>query len=141
MDTKKDFRAEFEKELRKVIFPNEKVIENVIGFSFALFNAKSLQELGMDIKDFKETIQAISKEEINLYQMSYILNNLPNMSGKDLGLTINEYTELMEQVAEMAETWNEVMKPIQDKLVNEMNREAANAVPKNGKNVIPSNNR
>lgn len=137
METKKDFRAEFEKELRKAIFPQEKVIESVIAYSFILFSVKSLQELNMDVKDYKETIESISKEEINLYQMSFVLNNLPGVSAKDLGLTINTYTDLMSEVAEMGEAWNEIMKPIQDKLVAEMNREAANAVPKNGKNVIP----
>ena len=137
METKKDFRAEFEKELRKAIFPQEKVIESVIAHSFILFTVKSLQELNMDVKDYKETIEAISKEEISLYQMSFVLNNLPGVSAKDLGLTINTYTDLMLEVAEMGESWNEIMKPIQDKLVSEMNREAANAVPKNGKNVIP----
>ncbi len=137
METKKDFRAEFEKELRKVIFPQEKVIESVIAYSFILFSVKSLQELNMDVKDYKETIESIIQDEINLYQMSFILNNLPGVSAKDLGLTINTYTDLMSEVAEMGESWNELMKPIQDKLVAEMNREAANAVPKNGKNVIP----
>lgn len=137
METKKDFRAEFEKELRKAIFPQEKVIESVIAHSFILFTVKSLQELNMDAKDYKETIEAISKEEINLYQMSFVLNNLPGVSAKDLGLTINTYTGLMLEVAEMGESWNEVMKPIQDKLVDEMNREAAAIAPKNGKNVIP----
>lgn len=136
--TKKDFRAEFEKQLRNTIFPKEQIIEDVIQWSFALFNAKSLQELQMNITDYRETIQAISNEEINLYQLSFILNNLPGLSARDLGLTINEYTELMLKVEEMSKSWNELMKPIQDKLVEEMNREAAAAVPKNGKAVNPN---
>lgn len=134
----KDFRAEFEKQLRKAIFPQEQVIENVIAYSFALFNAKSLQELGMNVTDYKETIHAISEEKLSLYQVSHILNNLPGMSARDLGLTINEYTNLMVQVETMAFTWNEVMKPIQEKLVDEMNREAAKATKSNGKNVNPN---
>lgn len=134
----KDFRAEFEKQLKKTNFPQDHVIENVIAYSFAMFNAKSLQELGMNVTDYRETIHAISEEKLSLYQMSHILNNLPGMSARDLGLTINEYTNLMVQVETMAFTWNEVMKPIQDKLVDEVNREAAKAVRKNSKNVNPN---
>lgn len=134
----KDFRAEFEKQLKKTAFPKDQIIEDVIANSFAMFNAKSLQELGINVSDYHETIHAISEEKLTLYQASHILNNLPGMSAKDLGLTINEYTNLMFQVETMAFTWNEVMKPIQEKLVDEMNREAAKATKSNGKNVNPN---
>lgn len=134
----KDFRAEFEKQLKKRAFPQDQVIENVIAHSFAMFSAKSLQELGMNATDYRETIHAISEEQLSLYQMSHILNNLPGMSAKNLGLSINEYTTLMFDVQTMADSWNDLMKPIQDKLVDQMNREAAMVGKSNGKNVNPN---
>lgn len=138
METKKDFRADFEKQLRNTEFPQNQIIEEVIAFSFAMFSGRSLQQLGINITDYRETIHAISEEKISLYQMSFILNNLPGMSAKDLGLTINEYTDLMIQVEEMAKRWNEVMKPIQNKMVDQMNREAAMEMKGSGKNVNPN---
>lgn len=134
----KDFRAEFEKQLKKTAFPQDQVIENVIAHSFAMFSAKSLQELGMNATDYRETIHAISEEQLSLYQMSHILNNLPGMSAKNLGLSINEYTTLMFDVQKMADSWNDLMKPIQSKLVDQMNREAAMVGKSNGKNVNPN---
>lgn len=134
----KDFRAEFEKQLKKTAFPKDQIIEEVIAHSFAMFNAKSLHELNINIKDYNDVLKSMSVEDLSLYEMSHILNNLPGMSAKDLGLTINEYTALMFQVEEMGERWNVLMKPIQDKLVDEMNREAAKATKSNGKNVNPN---
>ena len=134
----KDFRAEFEKQLKKASFPKEQVIEDVIANSFAMFNAKSLHELNINIKDYNDVLKSMSVEDLSLYEMSHILNNLPGMSAKDLGLTINEYTALMFQVEEMGERWNVLMKPIQDKLVDEMNRKAAKTTKSNGKNVNPN---
>lgn len=134
----KDFRAEFEKQLKKTTFPKDQVIEDVVAHSFAMFNAKSLQELNMNISDYKGVLMAIGSEELSLYEMSHILNNLPGMSAKDLGLTIDKYAALMFQVEEMGNRWNIIMKPIQDKLVDEMNREAAKATKGNDKNVNPN---
>lgn len=134
----KDFRAEFEKQLRKTAFPRDQVIEDVIANSFAMFNAKSLHELNINIDDYSAVLHAINTDEFSLYEISHILNNLPGMSAKDLGLKINEYRALMFQVEEMGKRWNIIMKPIQEKLVDEMNREAAKATKSNGKNVNPN---
>lgn len=142
MENQKDFNAEFTKQLRKTAFPREQVIDAVIEHSFAMFNAKSLHELNINATDYDEVLTAISKDELSLYEMSHILNNLPGMSPKDLGITINEYTALMLQVEEMGKRWKEIMKPIQQKLMNEMNRiaaeEEAKAAKQNGKNVNPN---
>lgn len=142
MENQKDFNAEFTKQLKKTAFPKEQVIDAVIEHSFAMFNAKSLHELNIDAGDYNEVLLAISNDELSLYEMSHILNNLPGMSPKDLGITINEYTALMLQVEEMGKRWKEIMKPIQQKLMNEMNRiaaeEEAKAAKQNGKNVNPN---
>ena len=142
MENQKDFNAEFTKQLRKTAFPREQVIDAVIEHSFAMFNAKSLHELNINATDYDEVLTAISKDELSLYEMSHLLNNLPGMSPKDLGITINEYTALMLQVDEMGKRWNETMKPIQQQLMNEMNRiaaqEEAKALKQNGKNVNPN---
>lgn len=142
MENQKDFNAEFKKQLKKTAFPKEQVIDAVIEHSFAMFNAKSLHELNIDAGDYNEVLVAISNDELSLYEMSHILNNLPGMSPKDLGITINEYTALMLQVEEMGKRWKEIMKPIQQKLMNEMNRiaaeEEAKAAKRNGKNVNPN---
>lgn len=142
MENQKDFNAEFTKQLRKTAFPREQVIDAVIEHSFAMFNAKSLHELNINATDYDEVLTAISKDELSLYEMSHLLNNLPGMSPKDLGITINEYTALMLQVDEMGKRWKETMKPIQQQLMNEMNRiaaeEEAKAAKQNGKNVNPN---
>lgn len=142
MENQKDFNAEFKKQLKKTAFPKEQVIDAVIEHSFAMFNAKSLHELNIDAGDYNEVLLAISNDELSLYEMSHILNNLPGMSPKDLGITINEYTALMLQVEEMGKRWKEIMKPIQQQLMNEMNRiaaeEEAKAAKQNGKNVNPN---
>lgn len=142
MENQKDFNAEFTKQLKKTAFPKEQVIDAVIEHSFAMFNAKSLHELNINATDYDEVLTAISKDELSLYEMSHLLNNLPGMSPKDLGITINEYTALMLQVDEMGKRWKEIMKPIQQKLMNEMNRiaaqEEAKALKQNSKNVNPN---
>lgn len=134
----KDYAAAFEKELRKAKFPVEKINEDVIEAAFALFTTKSLHELGINVKDYRETIEAVAGDSLSLHQVAMILNNLASLSAQQLGMSINGYTDIMQAVEDMAETWNEVMQPIQDRLVNEMNRETAKLGQQNNKAVNPN---
>ena len=134
-----DFRKEYEKELQTTLFPTEKISENVIGLSFAMMNAKSIGELGLTAQGLKDLRTAISKDEISLYQMSFIINNVPNCSPDELGVTIDTYIEYLIENDEMGKVWNEVALPLKNKLVERLNRESLRLDKKNGKNVNPEN--
>ncbi|MDV2459883.1 hypothetical protein CMU99_16320 [Elizabethkingia anophelis] len=130
MNTQKNFQEEFATSLKQTQFPSEKVNENVIAQAVAMFHAKPLAELNVSAGDVKDVIKAIVDDQFNLYQLSIILNNIPSMSARDFGLTTTEYLELCEQVEVMGVEWNELMLPIKNKLVAQMNRETKKTLKK-----------
>lgn len=130
MNTQKNFQEEFATSLKQTLFPSLKVNENVIAHAVAMFHAKPLAELNVSAGDVKDVIKAIVDERFNLYQLSIILNNIPSMSARDFGLTTTEYLELCEQVEVMGIEWNELMLPIKNKLVAQMNRETEKTLKK-----------
>lgn len=126
----KNFQEEFATSLKQTLFPTEKVNENVIAHALTMLYVKPLAELNVSAGDVKDVLKAFMDDQFNLYQLSIILNNIPSMSARDFGLTTTEYLELCEQVEVMGVEWNELMLPIKNKLVAQMNRETEKTLKK-----------
>lgn len=132
------FSQEYEKALKETLFPVEKINDDVIGVSFAVFNCKSIAELGLTAQGLEDLFKALAAEKISLYQMSFIINGVPQCSPKDLGVTTSEYIRICKLNDEMGKVWNETQAPVKNTLVDRLNREAAKLDKKNN-SVNPLN--
>lgn len=132
------FSQEYEKALKETLFPVDKINEDVIGVSFAVFNSKSMAELGLVGSGLEELFKALADEKLSLYQMSFIINGIPQCSPRDLGITTSEYIRICKLNDEMGKVWNETQAPVKNALVDKLNREAAKQ-DRNTKSVNPKN--
>ena len=132
------FQEQWEKTLKETIFPQDKVHEDVIGVSFALFHCKPIADIGATGQILEEIYKAIAEEKISLFQMSFIINSLGKCSAKDLGIDTKEYIRILKLNDEMGEVWNEISRPAKNKLVEKLNREVSKGV-KHPNNVNPQN--
>lgn len=134
-----DYENRFKNELKKKVFPTDELGDKTFEFLLPMLYCNSMSELNLTAEEYNSLLNGIVKDEFSLFEVAAILNNMQKVSPKELGITIHDYAELMLEVQQSVEKWDSLMKPIKNRLVDELNRKAAALEKEAGKQKSPTN--
>lgn len=139
MDLSKDnFDSLFRKQLQETGFPVNEIDEDVQFYFPMILTHFSLAQLNCDLETYKSLVESAEESEYNLYNISFLLNAVAALRGKDLDLNPRDYVSLLEETQKMSDVWNSMVKPIRDTLMNKMEAKAKLHLPNKGKLVDPN---
>ena len=143
MNNPAKFEELFRKELENNYFPVEKVDEDVRYYFPLILMVCSPQMLNCDVKTYSSLVDKVNAddEQLNLYEISFLLNAYAALPAREFDLKPTEYRDLINDVQEMSKVWNELVTPIRKKVENKLMTEQSLQMPKNGMSVIPGRGR
>ena len=136
----KDFEKLFREKLESTKFEvSQENANHLLPIWNKLMDVSSLYQLACDVKTHGSILNELLKDvpEFNLFNVSFLINTLTKTSPKELGINSAEYQMFCFYSDDLAKSWNEIVLPIRNELMNKIQTQAALQMPKNGKNVIP----
>jgi len=119
---KKEFEDRMEEELAKVNFPAEFIIPGVLGFIGPVLMHNSAMDLDCTFEAYVKLIEknGETSPEWDLQAMTAALNGIEKTSPKNLDLNLDQYLKVIRNTRTMAAKWNELVKPIEKRVGDEV---------------------
>jgi rRNA processing protein Krr1/Pno1 len=120
-----DFETKFREELQNVEFPKDNIVAVFYDYKGLSIASKSIMKLGCNVETYEKLISITPDTPIDLYTISFAINAIEQSSPFDLDLQLNEYLDVIKQTRVIAEKWNELVEPIKQRVLQEMQPKAA----------------